>query len=175
MGQELVERIIDEMSSYLASCLGSLGINRYSVDQEDLMQEIRIRVWKAYKSYDNGDIRYLRAYIKRIVYSVFINEINKHNKENRILESSRLCYPRSEDRQDGDDSTSLILARSLNKGLEGLKSGQREAIKLRLEDISISDIARIKNWSLSKTRNNLYRGIKTLKRKLKEEGYDYED
>lgn len=174
MNLDPIDRIIDDMSSYLASSLSSLGIDRYPIDREDLMQEIRIRIWKALKNYD-GDIKYLNAYAKRVVYSVFINEIYRLKKEARILESSRSHYFANGNGDDKDDNSSEVLKDRLFKAIATLKTEYQEVVRLRLEGFDIGEIASMKSWSYKKTCNKLYRGIAVLKKKLKEEGYSYEE
>lgn len=174
MVQDPIESIIDDLSSFLAHSLGSLGVDRYPVDKEDLMQEIRIRIWKAYENYD-GDIQYLNAYVKKVVYSVFINEVNRLKKEARILESGRSRYLANDCKNNEYDDTSEELKGCLIKALAKLKTDHQEVIKYRLEGISIGDIASIKSWSYRKTCNTLYRGLKVLKKIMREDGYSCED
>jgi len=142
MIQEPIDKMMGDISSFLASSLSSLGINRYAIDREDLLQEIRIRVWKAYRKRD-GDIKFINAYIKKIVYSVFINEINRIKKENRIIESGQMSLIASADIEYENCHPSEMLKRSLITALNSLNGEQQQVLKLRLEGFSIGEIAQL--------------------------------
>lgn len=174
MLQEPIEKMIGDMSSFLSSSLSSLGINWHAEEREDLLQEIRIRIWKAYRRKD-GNIQFINAYIKKIVYSVFVNEIKRIKKENRVLESGRIGLITAPDVENENFDTSEKLKCTLAVALGSLRGEQQQVIKLRLEGFSIFEIAQLKGWSYRKTCNTIYRGIKKMKEKLREEGYCYED
>lgn len=174
MKKEPIETLIDDMACFLKSSLSSLGIDRYPTDKEDLMQEIRIRIWKAYKNYQ-GDIQYLNAYTKKIVYSVFINEVNRLKKEARILESGRSNYLSNEYKDSRSDQSAEVFKECLANAMAKLRTEYQEVVRLRLEGFSIGEIASMKSWSYRKTCNLLYRGMKILKQLLREEGYSYEN
>jgi RNA polymerase sigma factor (sigma-70 family) len=172
--EEGLEKIVADLSSFLASKLHSLGCERHGIDEDDLLQEIRIRIWKSYKN-NLQDIRYFNAYLHKIVYSVFINEINRIHKENHVLVSGATYLEPCDDANgtglDSDHSlTSLVV-----KSIEGLNETKQQVIKLRLEGFSFDEIARLNRWSYRKTCSIFYRGIKELKRKLGEKGIHYED
>jgi len=169
-----IEKIIMDLSSFLASKLNSLGYQRHGLEKDDLLQEIHIRIWKTYKN-NNHNIRYFNAYIKKIVYSVFINEINRINKEHKALETGGPCLD-SYNGSSGcgtapDDPSKSILLGSI----DCLNETKQQVIKLRLEGFTFDEIARLNRWSYRKTCNIFYRGLKDLKRKLEEKGIHYED
>jgi len=174
MIEEPIEKIIFNLSSFLASSLNSLGTYRYGVDEDDLLQEIRIRIWKAYVKRE-GDIRFFNAYIKKIVFSVFINEIHRIKKENKVLESGKIVFCKAEHFEDDNSSSSEILKTSIVNALQSLKGEQRQVIKLRLEGFGVGEIAKLKSWPYSKACNVLYRGMNKMKQKMREEGFGYED
>jgi DNA-directed RNA polymerase specialized sigma24 family protein len=169
-----IEKIVTDLSSFLVSKLNSLGYQRHGLEKDDLLQEIHIRIWKAYKN-NHHNIQYFNAYIKKIVYSVFINEINRINKEHKVLETGGPCLD-SYNGSNGcgaapDDPLKSILVASI----DGLNKTKQQVIKLRLEGFTFDEIARLNQWSYRKTCNIFYRGLKDLKRKLGEKGIHYED
>ncbi len=171
---EPIEKIIEALSPYLSSKLSSLGYIRNGVEKDDLLQEIRIRIWKAYRS-RGDDIQYFNAYIKKIVFSVFINEINRIKKEDKLLEIART----NASQQDGSNEERLasheLLKKTLVASIGNINKSKQQVIKLRLEGYTIDQIARLNNWSYRKTCNMLYRGIRELKHEMRKKGIYYED
>jgi RNA polymerase sigma-70 factor (ECF subfamily) len=172
--QNSIERILEALAPHLRSELNGLGYSSHSPDSDDLLQEIRIKIWKALKDRE-GEIQYLNAYVKKVVFSVFINEVNRLRRERQLISVA-------EDRQHmgnevngncagSDDPLREIIVESLT-ALGGTK---RRVIELRLEGFTLVEIAQLNHWSLSKACNDYYRGIKELKKKLAERGICYED
>lgn len=169
-----IENLVRDLSSFLAVRLDALGCTRYGIDKDDLLQEIHIRLLKVCRTNGHG-IRYFNAYLKKIISSVFINEINRINKEHRALEwGAAYLSPRA-----GSNGHYPEVRDTLNTLLEdsiaGLKEPKQLVIRLRLEGFSFDEIARLNNWTYRKTCNTFYRGLKELKVRLAEKGVDYED
>ena len=62
--QESIELILEALAPHLRSELDGLGYPTLSPEREDLIQEIRIRIWKALKDREGG-IKYFNAYVKK--------------------------------------------------------------------------------------------------------------
>jgi RNA polymerase sigma factor (sigma-70 family) len=169
-----VERIVRDLSSHLASTLGSLGYQRHGIDKDDLLQEIHIRIWRAVSD-ENHPIRYFNAYLRKIVYSVFVNEINRINREKEILETGGPCLSPYEGSNGCGTAADDSLKDIIDDSIAGLKDSKQQVIKLRLEGFTFGEIAQLNRWTYRKTCNIFYRGIKDLKRKLGEKGIHYED
>jgi len=169
-----IEKLVRDLSSFLAARLDALGCHRYGIDKDDLLQEIHIRVLKVCRTNGHG-IRYFNAYLKKIVSSVFINEINRITREHRALEWGAAYLspkPGSNGRHpEVEESLNAVLADSI----AGLKESKQLVIRLRLEGFSFDEIARLNNWTYRKTCNTFYRGLKELKTRLAEKGVDYEN
>jgi DNA-directed RNA polymerase specialized sigma24 family protein len=169
-----MEKLVRDLSSHLASTLGSLGYQRHGLDKDDLLQEIHIRIWKSLRD-SNHNIQYFNAYLRKIVYSVFINEINRIKKENEVLETGgpRLIPYRGSNGcgTHGD----VYLKNALVASIDGLKESKQRVMKLRLQGFTLDEIAQLNRWSYRKTCSLFYRGLKELKRKLQEKGIRYED
>jgi RNA polymerase sigma factor (sigma-70 family) len=169
-----IERMLDDLTSYLSSTLNALGCHRYGIEKDDLLQEIRIRIWQVYKSRHN-DIKYFNAYIRKIVYSVLIDEIKKTKKENKVLESAEMCLNQREGTSKENPAIDELLRSTLLSSINSLKESKQLVVKLRLEGFAIGEIARMNNWSYRKTCNMFYRAIKELRHLLSEKGIRYED
>lgn len=169
-----VEDILRDLSAHVASALGALGYKQLGMDKDDLLQEIYIRIWRAIRD-DHYDIRYLNAYIQKIVYSVFINEIHRINREKEVLDN---CGEHLLPANGTDGSTLVdneIIREALTDSIRHLKKNRQTVIKLRLEGFTLNEIAKLNQWPYRKTCSVFYRGLKELKERLKEKGFDYED
>lgn len=169
-----MEKIVRDLSSHLTSTLGSLGYQYHGLDKDDLLQEIYIRIWKTLRD-NNHKIQYFNAYLRKIVYSVFINEINRINKEKEALETGGPClspYEGSNGCVAADDG---VLRNILVASISDLKESKQRVLKLRLQGFTLGEIARINRWPYRKTCSIFYRGLRELKYKLGQKGIHYED
>ena len=169
-----IEIILEALAPHLRSELDGLGYPTLSPERDDLLQEIRIRIWKALESRE-GHIEYFNAYVKKVVLSVFINEVKRLQRERQLISHA-------EDRQPGGDGGEGNCTGSDNplrdiivESLSALGGTRRRVIELRLEGFTLAEIARLNNWSPGKACNEYYRGIKELKNRLAERGIRYED
>jgi DNA-directed RNA polymerase specialized sigma24 family protein len=55
-----------------------------------------------------------------------------------------------------------------------LATRRRRAVGLHLQGLSASEVGRVMGWSEPKARNLVYRGLKDLRRELKEMGIDHD-
>jgi RNA polymerase sigma factor (sigma-70 family) len=169
-----IEKLVGDLSSFLVSKLNALGYQRHGIERDDLLQEIHIRIWKAFKN-DVHNIRYFNAYLKKIVHSVFINEINRINKENKALMMGGESLNPTNGTNGRGPAADLSLKNVLVDSLDDLNETKQRVIKLRLEGFTFSEIAQLNQWSLRKTHGIFYSGLKDLKHKLGGKGIHYED
>lgn len=171
---ESIERILEALAPYLRSELDGLGYPTLSPERDDLLQEIRIRIWKALKGRD-GKIQYFNAYVKKVVLSVFINEVKRLRRERQLIsiaEDRRSMGDAGEGNCAGSDNP---LRDIIIESLAALGETRRRVIELRLEGFTLAEIARLYHWSVGKACNEFYRGIQELKNGLAERGIHYED
>jgi RNA polymerase sigma factor (sigma-70 family) len=169
-----VERVVRDLSSHLASTLGSLGYQRHGIEKEDLLQEIHIKIWKTLRA-NNRHIQYFNAYLRKIVYSVFINEINRIHKEHEILEKGGTCLSPYLGAGGSADVETAALENVLAASIDGLKESRQRVLRLRLQGFTLNEIATLNKWPYRKTCSIFYRGLKELKGKLRDRGVRYED
>ena len=172
--EDRTEKLISGLSGFLVSKLNTLGYQRYGIDRDDLLQEIHIRIWKASRN-NNNDIRYFNAYLKKIITSVFINEINRINKENKTLEIAGPSLNPNGNTNGRTAAEDRFLKDVLVASIDDLKEPKRRVIRLRLEGFSFEEIACLNSWTYRKTCLIFYRGLKDLKNKLEQKGIHCEN
>ncbi len=165
--EEKFEEIIYKFAGFIRIQLLKFYPNRYGLDLDDLVQEIKIKIWKILKN--EKKITNLTSYIKKIIDSTVIDHIRKIKRENNIfsIESEKRA---SELRTKYIDNPmhDSELKELIGKAVESLIETRKRAVKLFLLNMSIEEIADYYGWSRDKTRNLLYRGLADLKNKLKE-------
>ena len=67
-----IEKLILAFSQFIFHKINTFNYQKYGIAQDDLFQEIRIKIWKAYANNGNS-IRNSHAYIKKIITSVVVD------------------------------------------------------------------------------------------------------
>jgi DNA-directed RNA polymerase specialized sigma24 family protein len=137
-----------------------------------LLQDIYIKIWIYYKKNDK-DIPLSRPYIDTIINSVLLNSIKKSKNEIKAL--NRLRFDIQESQVAESTSQLDMLKEVILNSLSEIKATSKIVISLHLTGLTFKEIAKLKSWGKSKTKNLYYRGIDELKNKLKEKGIYYED
>ena len=169
-----LQQILERFSSLIRIHIIKFNPQRYGVDPDDIVQEIRIKIWRLLKHEKN--IRNYPSYIKKIVNSSVIDFLRKRRRDDGIIFTEKQMKV-SEGKKDFP-ATSLFdeeLRDTLSQAVESLIESRRKVVRLHLLDMTIEEISAIYNWSSNKTRNLLYRGLTDLKRILKDKEIDYEN
>lgn len=171
-GRAHAESLIRNYSRYIFYKIGKFRYLKYGLERDDLLQDIYIKVWKYCKKNDK-DIPFSRHYIDTIINSVLINSIKKSKNEIKALDLLK------RDNEQNLVSENACQQDMLNKtiidSLNEIKAPSKAVIRLHLIGLTFLEIAELKNWGKSKTKDLYYRGIDELKKRLKEKGIDYED
>jgi RNA polymerase sigma factor (sigma-70 family) len=173
-GEEL-SLILESYAQFMHRHIQKFNLLKYGLDPEDIMQDVRIKIWNLIRSertvYSRG------AYIKKIINSSVIDQLRRirrqdclflHEKQNQIAELGR---PYNHDKE---AARQKALRDLICKGVERLIRSRRQVIKLYLFGFSIQEISSYLGWSIDKTRNLLYRGLADLRKYLKRTDYQHE-
>jgi len=165
--EEDFNHILDSYAQFMGIQVQKYNLYRYGLDPEDIMQEVRIRIWKQIRN-DKTIISHA-SYIKKIVNSAVIDQLRKlrreegllnHEKQKRISELE-LSYCKEAIRK-------KVFEETIGKAVERLIDSRRRVVKLYLLNLNIQEISGYLNWSQDKTRNLLYRGLSDLREFLKD-------
>ena len=166
------DHLLEEYARFILSKVRAFDHEKFGVDRDDLLQEIRLRIWRSCDS-RRGAIRNMRAYIAKIVFSTVLKEIEKERLQRKIFDrqSSRLSssppYPGRHDPANEGPLRADVLA-----VLRRLPERQSGVIRLRLQGFTLKEVAVLRGCTLAKTRHLYYRGLEDLKRRIKIEGED---
>ncbi len=148
-------------------------------DLEDVLQEVRIRLWKAHSGTGQGSEQIGRvsaSYVYRTAVSAAIDLLRRRRA--RGAEQTVTLEETEEPVAQGSDPTWSVeqseLAEQLTRALEAITPSRRPVLRMYLAGYSREEIASVMGWSEAKTRNLLYRGLADLRERLAEMGISCE-
>jgi RNA polymerase sigma factor (sigma-70 family) len=144
-------------------------------DVDEVMQEVRIRLWKASGGADAPSEQFLHSptsYVYRTAVSAAIDLIRRQRSERArntisldgdtpVLDTA----PTAQRELEGAE-----LAQQVARAVETIPESRRPAVRMYLAGYSREDIAELMGWSEAKTRNLVYRGLDDLRARLTEMG-----
>ena len=144
-------------------------------DVDEVMQEVRIRIWKASGGGETPSEQFLQSpasYVYKTAVSAAIDLIRRQRSErarNTIsLEGDAPVLDTAPTAQ--ADLEGAELMEQVARAIETIPDSRRPAVRMYLAGYSREDIADLMGWSEAKTRNLVYRGLDDLRRRLTEMG-----
>jgi RNA polymerase sigma factor (sigma-70 family) len=148
-------------------------------DVDEVMQEVRIRVWKASGRSDAPSEQFLQSptsYVYKTAVSAAIDVIRRQRSE-RVRNTISLegdtpvleTAPTAQAELEGSE-----LAEQVARAVESIPATRRPAVRMYLAGYAREDIAELMGWSEAKTRNLVYRGLDDLRRELTAMGIGWE-
>lgn len=141
------------------------GFDRFGIDADDLVQETKIRLWKVL---ENGrDIEYIAAYVRKIVDSVIIEQLDRRTHERSAIDAERArIFSERQRAPCPPGRPRMELADTVREALPGLSASRRAVLQLTISGFSIMEIASLKGWTLKKTYHLYERGLKDIRKIL---------
>lgn len=165
--EEIFEKIIGNYAGFLKALVRKYNLERFGLDPDDMLQEIRMRIWKLVNNEKN--LSSPASYLRKMVDSVVIDQIRRIRKEEELFlsEKQRLVSELESD-PPVYDCSSCSMREEVLKAVDQLMDSRKMVVKLYLLNMNLKEIASYLNFSEDKTRNLLYRGLADLKNILKE-------
>ncbi len=167
--EKVFNQLMASFSSFIRSHVLKYNLQRFGLEPEDLIQEIRLKVWKIID--DEKTIAYPPSYLKRMVESAVIDQIRRIRREEEVFYSEKQKLISEIEPKGSPYSEQLgSLKEIIIKAADNLIDSRKTVVKLYLLNMSLPEISDYLNFSQAKTRNLLYRGLEDLKKILKEMG-----
>ena len=164
---------MEEYSCSIRSSLAKFGLDRRGIDPEDVLQEIRLKLWKRFVS--EKKIRRRASYISVVVNSALADCLRRARRMDSVIRDEKQRVLLETDPAVDDPPPDEKARQMLAEAVEMLLESRRAVVKLFLLDLTVDEIALSLGWSGDKTRNLLYRGLADIRLKLKERGGIYEN
>jgi len=180
--EERFNLVVEEFGVLLRRAIVRFCPRDKGLQFDDIEQEARLRLWRALQ--DEREVTNYASYLYRIAATATIDALRRvqarHEEQLEILIDQRT--------DDGDimlapapvkDSPERLAEsrEAVDKVMSAvakLPDAQRRAIGMYLQGMTSQDVADLMGWSEPKARNLVYRGLKELRKSLREEGIDYE-
>ncbi len=162
------ESLLIRFSTSIKGSILKLGLEKRGIDPEDIIQEVRIKIWKKFKS-EKKPLRH-PSYINRVVDTTLIDCIRKARVQDGLIQH-RIQEMLWENDPPGEGSArDSVLWDKLAGAADSLPGPRRQVVKLFMLSLSIEEISLCLHWSPNRTRNLLYRGLSDLKKRLNKKG-----
>lgn len=131
-----------------------------ALDQDDIAQEVRLRLWKAIEG--EKKIANPTSYLYRVAASATIDAIRAARVRRRDAHES---LSGNEENPCGETDTvdRAELRRRITAALQRLAPNRRRAVQLHLQGMTTDEVAVVAGWTEPKARNLVYRGLAELR------------
>lgn len=141
---------------------------------DDLVQEVRIRVWKTWSGDNNSRLR--TSYYYRVINSAIIDCLRAHRGtlaratreegpgEEDLVDTMASHTPGPDARFEQDRRGERLLA-----AMNSLPADRRRAVALYLQGFGVAEIAELLGCDRNRAHNLAYRGIRALREMMDEE------
>jgi len=177
---------LDRFSSELEAAVGRFAalVRRVGLkhrlseaDLEDVLQEVRIRLWRARSRPESEKHEQLSAsYVHRVAVSAAV-DLLRRRRARGAEQTVALDQAEEPIAQHSDPARSVEeaeLSAQLTRAIEAITPSRRPVLRMYLAGYSGDEVAKVMGWSEAKARNLLYRGLADLRERLKEMGIGWE-
>jgi RNA polymerase sigma factor (sigma-70 family) len=178
--------ILEKSGAFLRQTIARICPKDLGIQFDDIEQDARLRLWRAIEA--ERQINFHWSYIYRIVVSVTINAIRRAKAKGE--EQLRLAG--DDEHEDAAEVKPIILAAGaenspetqaereellgkVEEAMARLPESRRLAVGLHLKGMTTDEIVDLMGWSEPKARNLVYRGLKDLRRELRDAGIEYDE
>ena len=167
-----IDRVLPRFGGLMRRAAQARGLLEHDVDE--VLQDIRIRLWKSRASDEN--LEALGAsYLHKVAISAVIDFLRRRTsrrEDSLDLVISAETVPIALQVAPVDSSASAALTSRLEAALVGIMQNRRLVVQLHLEEYERHEIAGMTGWTEAKVRNLLYRGLDDLRAALRANGDD---
>jgi|SoiMethySBSTD1v2_1073268.scaffolds.fasta_scaffold13993_3 RNA polymerase sigma-70 factor, ECF subfamily len=185
--EERFNAVVEEFGVLLRRAIVRFCPRDKGLQFDDIEQEARMRLWRALES--EREVTNYASYLYRIAATATIDAMRRiqarHEEQLDILTEQRAddgevlvatLVPAMAPVKDSPErqAESREAVGKVLSALGKLPNEQRRAVGMYLQGMTSQDVADLMGWTEPKSRNLIYRGLKELRKSLREEGIDYE-
>jgi RNA polymerase sigma factor (sigma-70 family) len=180
--EERFNLVVEEFGVLLRRAIVRFCPRDKGLQFDDIEQEARLRLWRALQ--DEREVTNYASYLYRIAATATIDALRRvqarHEEQLEILIEQRtddvdiMLAPAPVRDSPERLAESREAVDKVMSAVAKLPDGQRRAVGMYLQGMTSQDVADLMGWSEPKARNLVYRGLKELRKSLREEGIDYE-
>jgi len=164
--EEEFRGLLNACAQLMNSQVQQYNLLKYGLDPEDILQEVKVRIWKLVAS--ERAIVSPAPYIRKIVSSAVIDQLRKRRREADLFHNEQQRISERESSYCGEAARKRAFEQTVGRAVEKLIDSRRQVVKLYLLNLSIPEISDYMGWSQNKTRNLLYRGLADIRKSLKD-------
>jgi len=180
--EERFNLVVEEFGVLLRRAIVRFCPRDKGLQFDDIEQEARMRLWRALQ--DEREVTNYASYLYRIAATATIDAMRRvqarHEEQLEILvdqrtdEGEMMLLPAPVKDSPERLAESREAVDRVMSAVAKLPDAQRRAVGMYLQGMTSQDVADLMGWSEPKARNLIYRGLKELRKSLREEGIDYE-
>jgi RNA polymerase sigma-70 factor (ECF subfamily) len=180
--EERFNLVVEEFGVLLRRAIVRFCPRDKGLQFDDIEQEARMRLWRALQ--DEREVTNYASYLYRIAATATIDAMRRvqarHEEQLEILveqrtdEGEMMLLPAPVKDSPERLAESREAVDRVMSAVAKLPDAQRRAVGMYLQGMTSQDVADLMGWSEPKARNLVYRGLKELRKSLREEGIDYE-
>src|SRR5215813_4906723 len=173
---------LDSFSSELEAAVGRFAalVRRVGLqhrlseaDLEDVLQEVRIRLWRARSRPRSEKTEQVSAsYVYRVAVSATVDLLRRRRargaEQTVALDSTEEPIAQHSDPARSVEEAELFA--QLARAIEAITPSRRPVVRMYLAGYSSEEVAKVMGWSEAKARNLLYRGLADLREQLRDMG-----
>ena len=146
-------------------------------DLEDVLQEVRIRLWRTLSQPQGEKTEQLSAsYVYRVAVSAAVDLLRRRRARgaDRTVALDEIKEPVADRWDPARSVEESELSAQVARAIEAITPSRRPVVRMYLAGYSGEEITKVMGWTEAKTRNLIYRGLADLRDRLKEMGIGWE-
>lgn len=162
----------DELHQKLQKAVAAVCPLWLADQRDDLVQIAMMRVMDLHQR-SEGNREFSSSYLWKVAHSALIDEIRRQRRRQEVAieDATPVEMPATGSSSPEERAQSRQIGEGIRSCLQGMVANRREAVILKLQGHSVPDSAKILGWTVKRTENLVYRGLKDLQDCMMSKGF----
>lgn len=163
-----LNQLLDKFTARVKAQIESNRLNQHGIEADDVVQEVRIRLWKALERDPNAD--FPASYIQKVVATAVVDSIRRAQvRAAEPLPDTEEGEAEIPDRQPEPDHAAFDAQQvaGVAQCIAQLSPRRRRPLQLYLQGFQLQEIADLSGLTLDAARKLVYRGLDEVKERLR--------